>query len=216
MTQPQGLRERKRRETRSRIIDSATALVEQRGFDAVTVEEICADADISKRTFFNYMESKDEAVLGTLPVAFDGDRLAHFVETPSDNLVFSALSELAALVAAMDYNDDAEFQARIRARRMNITATEPSLALISFTRYRDLGNHLRDAMSLHFEAHPGDRRLPDISAEEESATIVAVIRETLFLASTRSPAACPSPEDLLDSWVDAAKQLTTLSKGFDW
>ena len=55
-------RELKRRETRERIVDSATDLVEEHGFDNVTVEDICAKAGISRRTFFNYMDGKDEAL----------------------------------------------------------------------------------------------------------------------------------------------------------
>ena len=67
------LRERKRRATRRRIEDAATALVEKHGFDNVTVEDICRDAEISRRTFFNYFETKDDAVLGVQPWDLDHD-----------------------------------------------------------------------------------------------------------------------------------------------
>lgn len=216
MTQPHGLRERKRRQTRSRIVDSATSLVEKHGFDNVTIEEICADAEISKRTFFNYMESKDEAVLGTLPVAFDEDRLAHFVDTPSENLVLSALGELATLMSELHEGDDDEFRARINQRRRNIIGAEPSLALISFTRYRELAAHLHDAISGHLEKHPGDRRLTGLSDDEEATALVSLIRESLFFSNARSVHSCPSTDDLLELWIDSARQLTTLSKGLHW
>ncbi|PFG42736.1 TetR family transcriptional regulator [Isoptericola jiangsuensis] len=61
---PTGLRERKKRARAARIADAARLLVLDRGLDAVTVEEIAAAAEISPRTFFNYFESKDDAVLG--------------------------------------------------------------------------------------------------------------------------------------------------------
>jgi AcrR family transcriptional regulator len=38
-------------------------LYRQQGPQAVTVEAICAEAGVSPRTFFNYFETKDEAVL---------------------------------------------------------------------------------------------------------------------------------------------------------
>ena len=59
----EGRRERKRRETRARIADTAMALFQDKGFAAVTVDEIAEAADISKPTFFNYFAAKDDVVL---------------------------------------------------------------------------------------------------------------------------------------------------------
>jgi len=42
-------------------------LVEAHGIDNTTVEDICQAADISRRTFFNYMDSKGHAILGAFP-----------------------------------------------------------------------------------------------------------------------------------------------------
>jgi AcrR family transcriptional regulator len=54
------LRESKKRETRQRISDVATALFFARGFEAVTVEEIAAAAHVSKMTVFNYFARKED------------------------------------------------------------------------------------------------------------------------------------------------------------
>ena len=54
------LRDRKKRETRERISDVATALFVQRGFDAVTVDEIAAAAQVSTVTVFNYFGRKED------------------------------------------------------------------------------------------------------------------------------------------------------------
>jgi len=57
------LRENKKRETKQRISDIATGLFFARGFDAVTVEEIAAAANVSKVTVFNYFARKEDLFL---------------------------------------------------------------------------------------------------------------------------------------------------------
>ncbi|WXF91171.1 TetR/AcrR family transcriptional regulator [Curtobacterium flaccumfaciens pv. flaccumfaciens] len=59
-----GLRDRKRIETRNRIAEAARSLALEQGVDGTTIEQIAARADVSPRTFFNYFESKEDAVLG--------------------------------------------------------------------------------------------------------------------------------------------------------
>lgn len=58
-------RERKKEETKERIVEAALALFRKRGVEATTVEEICDKADVAKGTFFNYFPRK-EAVFGYL------------------------------------------------------------------------------------------------------------------------------------------------------
>lgn len=60
---PSGLRERKKEATREALRHAAVTLYREHGPQAVTVEDICAKAGVSPRTFFNYFETKDEAVL---------------------------------------------------------------------------------------------------------------------------------------------------------
>ncbi len=59
-----GLRERKKLQTRAAIHSAALDLVTAHGLAGVTVEEICAAAGVSTRTFFNYFPSKGDAALG--------------------------------------------------------------------------------------------------------------------------------------------------------
>ncbi|GAA1872213.1 helix-turn-helix domain-containing protein [Myceligenerans crystallogenes] len=64
-----GQRERNKRARRGAIIDAAQRLVREHGYDAVTTGRIAAEAGVSARTFFNYFESKDQAVVGISPGA---------------------------------------------------------------------------------------------------------------------------------------------------
>jgi AcrR family transcriptional regulator len=57
------LQERRRRLVRDEIRRVAIELFAERGFDAVTVEDIAAAAGTSPRTFFRYFATKDEVVL---------------------------------------------------------------------------------------------------------------------------------------------------------
>ncbi|GGO07645.1 TetR family transcriptional regulator [Microbispora rosea subsp. aerata] len=59
----EGLRERKKRETRQRIADIAMGLFLQRGFDNVTVAEVARAADVSVNTVFNYFRTKEDLFL---------------------------------------------------------------------------------------------------------------------------------------------------------
>ncbi|GIV05159.1 MAG: hypothetical protein KatS3mg016_0734 [Fimbriimonadales bacterium] len=52
-------RERRREETRQRLIQAALALMHEKPFDQVTVEEITERADVAKGTFFTYFPTKE-------------------------------------------------------------------------------------------------------------------------------------------------------------
>ncbi|WP_428771957.1 TetR family transcriptional regulator [Vibrio sp.] len=75
------LRERKKQQTRQRLLEIAAELFSNKSFDEVMVDEIVAKADISQKTFFNYFPSKasllEELLLNWLQEvnvsAFDDD-----------------------------------------------------------------------------------------------------------------------------------------------
>jgi AcrR family transcriptional regulator len=67
MEQALSRRERKKQETRQRLLESALALFRENGYDETTVEDITERTDVAKGTFFNYFPSK-EALLSELTV----------------------------------------------------------------------------------------------------------------------------------------------------
>ncbi|WKX72639.1 TetR/AcrR family transcriptional regulator [Streptomyces sp. XD-27] len=56
----EGLRERKKRQTRQRIADIATGLFLERGFEAVTIAEVAEAAEVSVNTVYNYFPAKED------------------------------------------------------------------------------------------------------------------------------------------------------------
>ena len=62
---PLGRRERRKLETRDKILSAARDLFAKNGFQATTVDEIASRADVAPATFFNYFHSK-QALLGLM------------------------------------------------------------------------------------------------------------------------------------------------------
>ncbi|MET0780717.1 MAG: helix-turn-helix domain-containing protein [Microbacterium sp.] len=64
------LRERRAAETSLGLQSEARRLTAERGLSGFTIEELCSEVGVSRRTFFNYFASKENAVLG-IPVHSD-------------------------------------------------------------------------------------------------------------------------------------------------
>jgi AcrR family transcriptional regulator len=58
----EGLRERKKRQTRAAIAETARRLFAERGFEAVRTAEIAEAAEVSEKTVFNYFPTKEDLV----------------------------------------------------------------------------------------------------------------------------------------------------------
>ncbi len=58
-----GIRERKKQRTRQALRQAALELFQERGFEATTIADITAAADVAPRTFFSYFQTKEDVVL---------------------------------------------------------------------------------------------------------------------------------------------------------
>ncbi len=78
----EGLRERKKRQTRQYISDVATGLFLERGFEAVTVAEVADAANVSVNTVYNYFPAKEDLFLDRSKGVID--RLSRWVRGRRD------------------------------------------------------------------------------------------------------------------------------------
>ena len=91
-------REQKKLLTRKALHDAARRLVLESGVSAVTVEEICAEAGVSPRTFFNYFPSKAAAALGLPDLRITDEQRERFLAGPTGNVVHDLCELLGSVI----------------------------------------------------------------------------------------------------------------------
>ncbi|MFF3751650.1 TetR family transcriptional regulator [Streptomyces sp. NPDC002018] len=150
-----GLRERKKRATRTALADAAVRLAAEHGAENVTVEAISEAAGVSPRTFFNYFDSHDDAFVMMDRDA--GERVRQAVrEAPAGLSPLEAVRE----ALATELVDVAERQ-EIWRLRATVLQRSPRLLV------RGLGAHmaeeieLADAIAVRLGARvPGEKGTP--------------------------------------------------------
>jgi AcrR family transcriptional regulator len=161
-----GLRERKKQQTREAIHKAAMRLFAERGFDATTIADIAAAADISPRTFFSYFASKEEAVFAKFEAAFaDFDRALR--ERPAGTTALDALRRWI-VSAAKEYSGDVEY-AKLEAR---LRRESPAVAACDLRHMRQFERRLAEAVGEDFD-EPADALRPRLVAAAAVAALLA-------------------------------------------
>ncbi|WP_244255950.1 TetR/AcrR family transcriptional regulator [Rathayibacter sp. VKM Ac-2760] len=128
-------RDRRVSERRSALARTARELTIRHGFSGFTVEELCEEAGVSRRTFFNYFPSKEYAIVGRPEEGLDDESVAPFLARRPGVTLLEDLVDLGAVhFAAIGLNADSvrEFVA--------VADREPKLlqALLDVGTQRDL------------------------------------------------------------------------------
>jgi AcrR family transcriptional regulator len=95
---PLGRREKRKQEIRQRIEGAAYRLFQQQGIEDTSIEEICVEADVARRTFYGHFTNK-HALLGGLGIT----RLYSRSEPMLSELMANHGSTRARLQAMIDY-----------------------------------------------------------------------------------------------------------------
>jgi AcrR family transcriptional regulator len=133
-----GLRARKRQETREKLTRAAMALFLERGFEATTLDDIVAAADISRRTFFHYFASKEDVVFAWQEGA-SAALIAEVAARPSSESMLAAAEN--AIIAMAGQLDPSQVAALARLKQDN-----PALQARDQVKYEKLERTLADAL----------------------------------------------------------------------
>lgn len=190
-----GLRERNRARNRAEVAAVALELFDRRGFDEVTVDDIAAAAGISRRTFFRYFDSKEDAVLPYEDERLDQLREMLAARPASEPILASIRHATVAIIAAT-----AGPEARIDGlRRARLLADCPAVHARSLA----LQSHWEAAIAEVIAAHLGVDPATDLEVQViAGATLVAV------RAAVRVWLATDGATDLADLVGDAYDVLT--------
>lgn len=144
----EGLRERKKRETRLAISAVATKLFFARGFDAVTVDEVARAAKVSKMTVFNYFARKEDLLFDR---EAEGMQLLQSVlENRGSKSVLTALREEVSSLVVAKYIFT-RFDSEV-LEFWGLVDQSPALR----ARLRELADEARELLAAHFEGPNAD------------------------------------------------------------
>ena len=161
-----GLRERRKRLTAAELEAAALRLFSERGFDSVTVDDIAAEADVSRRTFFRYFASKEDVLLADHFVQLARLRAA-MADRPADEPILTALRN-AILSMTGDFEDRKEMVI-LRGRIMRNT---PSLQARSLVHQRAWEDAMQEMVAQRLAVDPNVDLRPGVVA----ATALAAMR----------------------------------------
>lgn len=165
----EGLRERKKRQTENAIEIAAVRIALRDGFAQVTVREICALAEISRASFFNYMPTREAAIFGKPIELIEAESAERTLAAASTTDAVSAVYVL--LLASVGHTRMNPAVARGRAR---LAMEQPGALELIKNQYARISTQLTVYLSGWLSVHPEYRRLPEASVLEEASLAVGV------------------------------------------
>jgi AcrR family transcriptional regulator len=183
-----GLRDRKRMETRARLEQAAVALVLRDGLERTTVDAISAMADVSPRTFFNYFDSKDSAILGLSPAEMSDQAVSDHLADSAGRPTIESVVRLLLSVTGAPLSGSA-----IREDRLEIVRRHPQLLADQLARLTQIAGRVTDAVKTVLKLDPA---FADLEASEltAQAELVLAMCMTAIRLSVREWAAAADNE----------------------
>lgn len=192
----EGLRARKRRATRNAIERAAIALVDELGYDGVTVAQISERANVSQGTFFNYFPTKDAAIVGVGVYELDPSAVhAAFDRLMPCSMFHATLTLFLEVVRSFDWESD------VAALRVMLVRDTPSLMRLFLNNTFEFVADFRGVVASYMEKRPEARVCAEtLTVDEEAGIVVSEALEAAKFALSRvacEPAAgLPAADDV--------------------
>ncbi len=205
----EGIRERKKRQTRELISNTATQMFLARGFDAVTVVEIARECDVAEKTVYNYFPTKESLLLDREDQIADSITQA-FGPTATNPPVQAAIDVLAAQLDGI--------LTSVPPGRHGVRALRQFIELLESTPSLRAAQREMDARLVRTAAHAMARRAgldPDEPEVQVAAETILGLWRIQFAALRRYTAAGISVNDGLKETVasDVARAARLIESG---
>ncbi|MFQ4147535.1 TetR family transcriptional regulator [Arthrobacter sp. LAPM80] len=196
------LRERNRLDTWALIHNAASLMACEQGMAKTTVEAIADAAGISKRTFFNYFPTKEDAIMGLQQPTLSEETLAAFRMESSEDLFGRTVRLMLTVIRSM-------FPAESRSdRRKILKAKYPELSKRIFDHLRD-SEELVEAVLLERYPDPAQElALPGSLPGKDSALALLMMAGTVirFAFSKDSGAATNEQSTAIDEAIEIFRE----------
>ena len=193
MTEPLGLRGRKKRQTREAIAEAAWRLFMAEGFEAVTVAQVASEAGVSEKTVFNYFATKEDLFYHRLE-SFEDWLLTAVRNRPKGETVAGAvrrfLLQPMGLLAPKAAREARQFQRRLRLFHRAIAAS-PALQ----AREQQIHRHTAHALAELVAAELGARK-DDVLPLAVAGALIGVHAAILEYVRRRTIAEDDDPRQL--------------------
>ena len=197
-----GLRERKWLATRDALVETARALSAERGFSHFTIEQLCEQVGVSRRTFFNYFPTKDAAFLGQHDEGIPSEVAEDFVRKGASSCpgrlspgLFDDMTEVLCTLA-----ESMPFTRETFEQMLTAIAQDPKLLPIIRRSSDRREAAFRDLIARREGIDPADPR-----AQMATALLTAVAHRTV--AEFFRPDNTRTYRDVLTGYVSAVKAL---------
>lgn len=161
-----GLREQKRKAAHLAMETAAVEIAYNEGVGAVTVERVCAQAQVSRSTFFNYFASLYQAIFGSV-LDYSPKITQEILEEHHDNLVM-----VSSLIVMRSVRGDRDND--VTRKRYALFIREPGVTnLVSWNSHTSREGVVA-VLKNWLDQHPQDAKLPGIDHSMEARIAVAL------------------------------------------
>lgn len=170
-------------ETKRKLVEAGVKLMRARGYNATTVDDVCAEAGVTKGGFFHYFKSKDDIAKAAVTHFHEG-KVKNYEEAPFRKLadpLDRVFGRLDYVKAAMGGVKRVTKGCLIGVFAQELAFSNPEIRAICqdfFSRIiRDFTNDLTEAKSAHAPKAPFDPK-------GVAMFYVAIVQGSLLLAKT--------------------------------